>query len=154
MPRTHDLVQGRLARFRKRFAGFGGHVQECLAAISRDEQIYCGPVEGVEIDHWHRGRVVLIGDAAHAAAPTMAQGGCMAMEDAYVLAGILRSAETVESALSSYETRRKPRATWVQQQSRGILESFLMPPAQRNPAFRERGNRTMHDSFEPLIPEP
>jgi len=78
----------------------------------------------------------------------------MAMEDAYVLAESLRGAETVESALDSYETRRKPRATWVQQQSRIILESYLMPPSQRNPPFRERGNQAMHDSFAPLIPEP
>ncbi len=154
MPRTHDPLQGRLERFRERFASFGGQVQQCLAALSSDEQIYCGPAEVMQPDHWHHGRVVLIGDAAHAGAPTMAQGGSMAMEDAYVLAEILRRAETVESALDSYETRRKPRTTWVQQQSRGILESYLMPPSQRNPAFRERGNQMMHDSFEPLIPEP
>jgi FAD-dependent urate hydroxylase len=154
MPRTHDPLPGRLARLRKRFAGFGGHVQQCLAALSRDEQVLCNPAEEVNHDHWHRGRVVLIGDATHAGAPTMAQAGIMAMEDAYVLAEVLRSAETVERALSSYETRRKPRATWVQQHSRVIQESMLMPPAERNPAFRERGNQMMHDSFEALIPEP
>jgi 2-polyprenyl-6-methoxyphenol hydroxylase-like FAD-dependent oxidoreductase len=154
MPRTHDPVPGRLTRLRKRFAGFGRHVQECLAAISSDEQIHCGPIEEVNLDHWHRGRVVLIGDAAHAGAPTMAQAGIMAMEDAYVLTEVLLRAETVERALDSYETRRKPRATWVQQQSRGLLESILVPPTLRNPAFRERGNQGMHDSFAPLIPEP
>ncbi|HLZ62953.1 MAG TPA: FAD-dependent oxidoreductase [Ktedonosporobacter sp.] len=154
MPRTHDPLPGRLERFRKQFADFGGHVQECLAAISRDEQIHCGPSEVLQPDHWHHGHIVLIGDAAHAAAPTMAQGGCMAMEDAYVLAEILHGAETIELALSSYETRRKPRATWVQQHSRIILESYLMPPAERNPAFRGRGNQAMHDSFTPLIPPP
>jgi FAD-dependent urate hydroxylase len=154
MPRTHDPLPGRLQRFRKRFASFGGHVQECLAAIASDEQIHCGPSEVLQPDHWHHGRVVLIGDAAHAAAPTMAQGGCMAMEDAYVLAEILRGAKTVERALDSYETRRKPRATWVQLRSRIVLESYLMTPSERNPAFRERGIQAMRDSFEPLIPEP
>ena len=154
MPRTHDPLQGRLERFRKRFAGFGGPVQECLAALSSDEQIHCGPGEVLKPDHWHQGRIVLIGDAVHAAAPTMAQGGSMAMEDAYVLAEILRGVETIERALDSYETRRKPRVTWVQQQSRIILESYLMPPSQRNPAFRERGNQAMHDSFAPLISKP
>jgi FAD-dependent urate hydroxylase len=154
MPRTHDPVQGRLERIRKRFADFSGQVQECLAAISSDEQIYCGPIEWVKPDRWHCGRVVLIGDAAHAGPPTMAEGGCMAMEDAYVLAETLRCAQTVESALDSYETRRKPRATWVQQQSRGVVERILMPPSQRNPAFRERGNQGMHGRFEPLISEP
>ena len=84
----------------------------------------------------------------------MAQAGIMGMEDAFVLAEVLRRAETVELALDSYESRRKPRATWVQQQSRVIQESMLMPPAERNPAFRERVPQLMHDSFEALIPEP
>jgi 2-polyprenyl-6-methoxyphenol hydroxylase-like FAD-dependent oxidoreductase len=154
IPRSHDPVQGRLERFRKRFTGFGGQVQECLAAISSDKQIYCGPIELVKIYSWRKGRVVLIGDAAHAGPPTMAEGGCMAMEDAYVLAEVLHHEETVESALDSYVTRRRPRANWVQQQSRGVVESLLMPPSQRNPTFRESGNQGMHDRFGPLIPEP
>ena len=149
MPRIHDPLPGRIERLRQRFAGFGGHVQAALSALSRDEQVLCNPAEEVKLDHWHRGRVVLIGDAAHAGAPTMAQAGIMGMEDAYVLAEVLRSAETVEQALDSYETRRKPRATWVQQQSRAIQESILSTPA-----FRERGHQLMHDSFAPLIPEP
>ncbi len=71
-----------------------------------------------------------------------------------MLAEELRSAETVEQALDSYETRRKPRVTWVQQHSRGILERYLLPPAERNPAFRARERQAMHDSFEPLIAAP
>jgi FAD-dependent urate hydroxylase len=153
-PRLHDPMQGRLERFRKRYAGFGGSVQEYLAALSCDEQIHCGPIEWVKLDRWQRGRVVLIGDAAHAGPPTMAEGGCMAMEDAYVLAEVLHHAETVESALDRYVTRRRPRANWVQQQSRSVVESLLLPPDLRNPAFRERGDQRMHDRFGPLIPEP
>jgi 2-polyprenyl-6-methoxyphenol hydroxylase-like FAD-dependent oxidoreductase len=53
----------------------------------------------VKFDRWHNGRVVLIGDAAHAGPPTMAEGGCMAMEDACVLAEVLHCADAVESAL-------------------------------------------------------
>jgi FAD-dependent urate hydroxylase len=153
-PRLHDPVQGRLERFRQRFASFGGPAQNYLAALSYDEQVHCGPVEWVKLDRWQRGRVVLIGDAAHAGPPTMAEGGCMAMEDAYVLAEVLRREETVESALDRYVTRRRPRATWVQQQSRVVVESVLMPPSQRNPIFRARGNQGMHDRFRPLIQEP
>ena len=153
-PRLHDPVQGRLERFRKRFAGFGGPAIEYLASLSCDEQVHCGPIEWVKLDHWQRGRVVLIGDAAHAGPPTMAEGGCMAMEDAFVLAEVLRCAETVESALDSYVIRRRPRANWVQQQSRSVVESLLLPPTLRNLAFRERGDQRMHDRFEPLIPDP
>jgi 2-polyprenyl-6-methoxyphenol hydroxylase-like FAD-dependent oxidoreductase len=46
----------------------------------------------VEQAAWYTGRVVPIGDAAHASSPMMGQGGCLAMEDAYVLAEVLRSA--------------------------------------------------------------
>lgn len=153
-PRFRDPLEGRLARFRKRFAGFGGPVPEYLTSLSCDEQLHYGPIEWVKLDRWQRGRVVLIGDAVHAGPPTMAEGGCMAMEDAYVLAEVLRCAETVESALDRYVTRRRSRADWVQQQSRGVVESLLLPPAMRNAAFRERGNQRMYNRFGPLIPPP
>jgi 2-polyprenyl-6-methoxyphenol hydroxylase-like FAD-dependent oxidoreductase len=154
MPRTHDTVQGRLERFRRQFAGFGRQVQDYLAAISTDEQVHFGPSESVAPEHWHRGRIVLIGDAAHASAPTMAQGGVMAMEDAYILARLLRSTASLGSTLDSYEERRKPRTAWVQQESSRIVERFLMPSSQRNPAFQAQWKRIMHDSFGPLLPEP
>ena len=153
-PRFPDPLEGRLERVRKRFAGFGGPVPEYLVSLSCDEQLHCGPIEWVELDRWHRGRVVLIGDAAHAGPPMMAQGGCMAMEDALVLAEVLCEAATVESALDTYDARRRPRANWVQQHSRAVGESFLLPPATRNAAFRERGNQGMYDRFGPLVPEP
>jgi 2-polyprenyl-6-methoxyphenol hydroxylase-like FAD-dependent oxidoreductase len=153
-PRFDDPLRGRLERVRQRFADFGGPVQQYLASLSCDEQLHCGPIEWVKLDRWHSGRVVLIGDAAHAGPPTMAEGGCMAMEDAYVLAEVLRCADTVESALDTYVNRRRPRALWVQQQSRGVVESLLLPPATRNIAFRERGDQGMHDRYSPLIPAP
>lgn len=153
-PRFPDPLKGRFERVRKRFAGFGGPVPEYLASLSCDEQLHCGPIEWVELDRWHSGRVVLIGDAAHAGPPMMAQGGCMAMEDALVLAEVLCEAATVESALDTYVARRRPRADWVQQHSRAVGESFLLPPATRNAAFRERGNQGMYDRFGPLVPGP
>jgi 2-polyprenyl-6-methoxyphenol hydroxylase-like FAD-dependent oxidoreductase len=84
----------------------------------------------------------------------MAEGGCMAMEDAFVLAEVLRGADTVESALGSYVSRRRSRAEWVQQQSRAVVESLFLPPPIRNAAFRERGDQEMHDRYAPLIPAP
>jgi 2-polyprenyl-6-methoxyphenol hydroxylase-like FAD-dependent oxidoreductase len=60
------------------------------------------------LDRWHGGRVVLIGDAAHAAPAHMGEGGSMATEDAVVLTESLRSAGTVASALERYVERRRP----------------------------------------------
>ncbi len=58
---------------------------------------------------WRRGPMVVIGDAAHAPAPSSGQGGSMALEDAVVLAGSLRGAASVEDGLASYESRRRER---------------------------------------------
>lgn len=71
------------------------HVREYLASLERDEQVHCSAIEWVDVDEWRTGRVVLIGDAAHASSPLMGQGGCMAMEDACVLGETLRSAATL-----------------------------------------------------------
>lgn len=59
-----------------------GRVREYLASLERDEQVRCAAMEWVDVDERHTGRVVLIGDAAHAGSPPMGQAGCMAMEDA------------------------------------------------------------------------
>jgi 2-polyprenyl-6-methoxyphenol hydroxylase-like FAD-dependent oxidoreductase len=151
-PRIADPVEGRLERFRARFADFGGPVPAYLAALECDEQIHVGPFEWMDLDRWYTGRVVLIGDAAHAGPPNMAEGGCMALEDALVLAEELRVADTVEMALASYEARRRPRADWVQEQSRIVAESWVLPAAARNAVLRERGDQLFRERYRPLIP--
>jgi 2-polyprenyl-6-methoxyphenol hydroxylase-like FAD-dependent oxidoreductase len=150
MPRFHDALLGRLSRLRERFAAFGEVVQAYLAALTSDEQMHCSPIEWVEHTAWQRGRVVLIGDAAHASSPMMGQGGCLAMEDAWVLAESLREAESIEGALETFVNRRRPRVEWVRQHSRAVAESFALPPAIRNATLRERGDQLMHARYTPL----
>lgn len=58
---------------------------------------------------WHRNRMVVIGDAAHAPAPSSGQGASMAAEDAVVLAQCLRDARDVPTALTAYEMLRRDR---------------------------------------------
>src|SRR5919107_1122875 len=63
---------------------------------------------------WNRGRVVLIGDAAHSCPPTVAQGGAMALEDAVVLAELLTERETLDQDLwDAFHARRFDRAKTV-----------------------------------------
>ncbi|MGY5047602.1 FAD-dependent oxidoreductase [Streptomyces sp. 900105755] len=63
---------------------------------------------------WHRGRVVLIGDAAHCCPPTMAQGAAMSLEDALVLAELLTSGRDWDDELfQAYHDRRIPRVRTV-----------------------------------------
>ena len=87
-PRCRDPVEGRLTRLRQRFAAFGSTVLEYLESLTSDEQVHCSAMEWVDVPEWYSGRVVLLGDAAHASSPLLGQGGCMAMEDAWVLAEV------------------------------------------------------------------
>jgi len=63
---------------------------------------------------WNRGRVVLVGDAAHTCPPTIAQGGAMALEDAVVLAELLTDRDTLDQDLwNAFAARRYERAKTV-----------------------------------------
>jgi FAD-dependent urate hydroxylase len=66
---------------------------------------------------WSRGRVTLLGDAAHATTPNLGQGGCMAIEDAVVIAQSLQKINDIPSALKYYEEQRIPRTTSVTNRS-------------------------------------
>jgi 2-polyprenyl-6-methoxyphenol hydroxylase-like FAD-dependent oxidoreductase len=62
-----------------------------------------------KVPTWHRGPMVIVGDAAHAPAPTSGQGASMAAEDGVVLAQCLRDLPSVPEALAAYEHRRRGR---------------------------------------------
>jgi 2-polyprenyl-6-methoxyphenol hydroxylase-like FAD-dependent oxidoreductase len=66
---------------------------------------------------WHRGRVALLGDAAHAMEPNLGQGAAQAIEDAVGLLGALRAHRDVPQALSAYAAGRQRRAAMVQRES-------------------------------------
>ena len=153
-PQFRDPMEGRLARLRQRFSTFGPRVAAYLAALERDDEVICSAMEWMELGNMHAGRVVLVGDAAHASSPMMGQGGCMAMEDACVLAEELRAAATVQAALESYVRRRKPRVEWVQRQSMGLANLLTASSAARNDTLRERGTQLMQDRFGPLVLSP
>ena len=59
---------------------------------------------------WGRGRVTLLGDAAHPMTPNMGQGACQALEDALVLGQTMNEINDVRQALRHYESRRMKRA--------------------------------------------
>jgi 2-polyprenyl-6-methoxyphenol hydroxylase-like FAD-dependent oxidoreductase len=75
---------------------------------------------------WNRGRVVLIGDAAHACPPTLAQGAAQAFEDAAVLAGLLLAAEEVtDEVWQAFTERRFQRAKTVVDASLQLAQWLL-----------------------------
>ena len=153
-PQFHDPMEGRLERLRARFEDFGPRVQEYLAALQDDEQIMCSAMEWVPLGRVYSGRVVLVGDAAHASSPMMGQGGCMAMEDACVLADELNSCATVEAALGSFAKRRKPRVEWVQQESMAVTQMQALPAGGRTITLLESGNRLTQARFAALVAPP
>jgi len=65
------------------------------------------------LTYWRKGRVTLLGDAAHAMTPNMGQGACQALEDALILARTLRHAHSQENALDVYQQKRLARANMV-----------------------------------------
>jgi FAD-dependent urate hydroxylase len=143
-------LRGGLGTVRQLFASFSDAVAAFLAALECDEQLRFDPIEWVDADRWHTGGVLLIGDAAHAGPPHMGQGGCMALEDAVVLAEVLHEAATVDDALAAFEVRRRPRTDWVQEQSRAALRFWLLPPQIRDAALRQDGEHVMHMRYAPL----
>jgi 3-hydroxybenzoate 6-monooxygenase len=76
--------------------------------------------------HWHKGRVVLLGDAAHAPLQSLAQGACMAMEDGLCLGEAIHAAnEDFVAAFRRFEALRVTRTARVQLESRAIWDSLL-----------------------------
>ena len=87
------------------------------------------------VPEWTKGRVTLLGDAAHPTMPTLAQGGNMAIEDGYVLARNLARHDDVDAALMSYVRERQPRTARITLQSRQqFANNRKVPP----PPFLDR----------------
>ncbi|MEU9193154.1 FAD-dependent oxidoreductase [Streptomyces hundungensis] len=95
--------------------GYGGHWEEIRASITDPAQVnYTWFDQHLVKGAWHRGRVVLVGDAAHACPPTLAQGAAMSLEDTWVLAELLGSQVTWDDGLlTTYRDRRMPRVRMV-----------------------------------------
>jgi 2-polyprenyl-6-methoxyphenol hydroxylase-like FAD-dependent oxidoreductase len=106
------IPEDRLAEvFRERLAEFGGPVAKIRDTyITDSSKVVLRPFETILVPPpWYRGRVVLIGDAAHAMTAHIAQGAAMAIEDAVVLAEELANQPTLLKALDGYMERRYER---------------------------------------------
>jgi 2-polyprenyl-6-methoxyphenol hydroxylase-like FAD-dependent oxidoreductase len=105
--RLHDLMRERLHGHR----GLAGEVRE---RIRRSESVVYKPLETLLVPRpWYRGRVLLIGDAAHTTTPHHAQGAAMAVEDAVVLSEVLRQDGELDDLLERFMERRWGRCRLV-----------------------------------------
>jgi 2-polyprenyl-6-methoxyphenol hydroxylase-like FAD-dependent oxidoreductase len=87
---------------------------EMLDRVREIDQLLVNGVRRVRCRRWVDGKLVLIGDAAHAMAPNLGQGANSAMVDAAVLAVELANRSSIEHALARYETRRLQKVTSLQ----------------------------------------
>jgi 2-polyprenyl-6-methoxyphenol hydroxylase-like FAD-dependent oxidoreductase len=76
------------------------------------------------------------------------------MEDALVLAEVLRTEPTLGRALEAFTRPRAPRVNWVQQQSRAVADTFNLEPGARNAAMRTQGEQRFKERYAPLAVEP
>jgi 2-polyprenyl-6-methoxyphenol hydroxylase-like FAD-dependent oxidoreductase len=114
---TRQKVEERKPYLLKRFKGWYSPI-ETLIASTADEVILHNDICDLKpMRSWIKGRVVLLGDAAHATTPNMGQGACMAVESSVILAKCLTEESGLEAALSRYERIRMPRTTWVTETS-------------------------------------
>jgi FAD-dependent urate hydroxylase len=89
-------------------------------SVARLEIHDVGPISKIV-----KGRVALLGDAAHATCPDLGQGGCQAIEDGWVLANYLSSTNlSVPDALRRYEIERKVRTTEIVNKARNRAETI------------------------------
>ncbi|HKH07849.1 MAG TPA: FAD-dependent oxidoreductase, partial [Agromyces sp.] len=94
------------------YGGPWSEIREHLDEASRVN--YTWFTKHVVPDAWNRGRVVIIGEAAHSCPPTIAQGAAQAAEDALVLSELLLERDAVDQSLwDEFHARRLPRATEV-----------------------------------------
>ncbi|SCX61180.1 FAD-dependent oxidoreductase [Variovorax sp. EL159] len=139
------------ALMRERFAEFGGPARQFLDRLSADSEVLYTAVEEVQAPlPWHAGRVLLIGDAAHASTPFMGQGGAMAVEDAVVLAEMLAADGIGEQTLQAFGRRRYPMCRFVQDASRKVGEAGAVEDAascaRRNTAMQATAQQQV-DAF-------
>jgi 2-polyprenyl-6-methoxyphenol hydroxylase-like FAD-dependent oxidoreductase len=102
---------------------FAGAVAAVRESIRQPAQVNYRPLEWILVpDSWYRGRIVLIGDAAHATTPHLASGAGLAAEDGIVLAQELQRHDSIAAALQAFMQRRFERVRRVVENSVRIGE--------------------------------
>lgn len=90
-------------------------VPELIDAAQRDPELYFDALAQIKMQCWHRGRVVLIGDAAHCATPMAGRGTSLALRGAWTLTEELRRCTDLDEVFSSYEQRMRPEVAAAQE---------------------------------------
>jgi 2-polyprenyl-6-methoxyphenol hydroxylase-like FAD-dependent oxidoreductase len=118
--------EGLAARMRGKTAACAPAIRELASAITDDDAVVYRPLESLLVEGpWHRGGVVLLGDAVHATTPHLGQGAGLAIEDSLVLAEELSNHANLDAAFSAYRARRFERCAYIVRESLAICRGQL-----------------------------
>ena len=113
-------------QLRELFGDWGGPVGRLVQGVDPDSVARLPVCDLDPLDSFVRGRIVLIGDAAHATAPTLGQGGALAMEDAIVLSRQLAATSvSVADALNRYDGASRARAQPIVKAARARAQAMV-----------------------------
>jgi 2-polyprenyl-6-methoxyphenol hydroxylase-like FAD-dependent oxidoreductase len=132
------------------FADFAEPVPAVIVeALASPSSPYYSPIQEVRCEHWSNGRLVLIGDAAHAMGPIWAQGAALALEDALVLAELMdtRGWDTVGA---DFQQRRGGRVGHVQRATDKTARLAGMPGFLRDRIMPLAGPKSYRATYGPL----
>jgi 2-polyprenyl-6-methoxyphenol hydroxylase-like FAD-dependent oxidoreductase len=122
---------------------------QLIRAISPGTLFKWGLRDREPLQQYSKGRVTMLGDAAHPMTPFLGQGACIAIEDAMVLGRAFAVADTVEQALLMYENTRKERANSVQLASRRQADEIQGVTAKGANAGKDALERGLY-SYNPV----
>ncbi|GAA2405851.1 FAD-dependent monooxygenase [Actinomadura vinacea] len=146
---------GEYAELRRRFGTWAEPIPTLLAAVTPDDVLRHDIYDLPALPTYVSGRVVLLGDAAHAMTPNLGQGACQALEDAAVLGACLAQARDVGSALARYDRQRRTRTQRIVRRSArlGAVGQLAWPPAvlARNLLARLTPGTATLRSMEPIL---
>lgn len=112
----------------------------------RINKIYVHDHDPIQV--WHRGNVVLLGDAAHSALPTSGQGACQALEDAWHLTTCLKDHDlNMELALRQYQEIRYAKTTAITLGGRALAASIFNPDSE---ACQQRNEQSKQADFQQI----
>jgi salicylate hydroxylase len=117
-----------LSELQAEFADFDAETRALIDRIPDDRLFKWGLFGRAPLASWVRGRVVLLGDAAHPMLPFLGQGAAMAIEDAYILARALALEHDVDRGLARFQAARLERVGHVTQRAAKQAGMFYGDP--------------------------